>query len=118
MTARWELHFDGMPPNLLNARLSVRARIQAVKLWRERAAWHARQAGLPRLERARLSAVFTRRALGVADEDGDHARCKMLVDGLVRAGVLPQDTRSHVEWGPILEQRGLPGVTLIVEALT
>lgn len=113
----YRLRFEGMPPNLLNARLKVRDRLRTVKAWRERVAWTARAEGLPRLQRARLSAVFTRRALGVADEDGDRCRLKPITDGLVVAGVLPKDTRGHVEWGAVTEEHGPPGVTLIVEVL-
>lgn len=109
------LRFDGLPPNLLNARLRVRERIRAVRHWRERAYLEARLYGIPRLGRICLSATFYRKRLGVADEDGDRCRLKPLLDGLVQAGVIPTDTRAYVEWGSVTEQRGAPGVELVIE---
>jgi len=112
---QWVLRFQGMPPNLMNARLKVRDRIRAVRHWRELAGLEVRAFGIPRLARIRLSATFYRRNLGVADEDGDRCRLKMLVDGIVAAGVIPTDTRAFVEWGEVSEARGAPGVELLIE---
>lgn len=111
----WHLRFEGMPPNLLNARLHHHTRARVVRHWRRRAWAAAALADIPPLGRARLSAVFTRRALHVADPDGDMARLKPLVDGLRDARVLSNDTRRCVEWGPLDEAHGPPGVTLVIE---
>lgn len=120
MSGRWELRFEGMPPNP-NARLHHMARARSAKHWRQIAYYLAlselRRERIPQLERARLSLVFTRRTVGRADEDNDLARAKPLVDGLVDAGILPDDTRAHVEWGTVLEEKGRPGVRLVIEAL-
>lgn len=114
---RWELLFDGMPPGP-NARPNYHARARVTRYWRECAAVYARHVyQVPPLPRVRLSAVFFRRTIGVADEDNDRARLKPLVDGLRDAGVIPNDTRGFVEWGAVTEVRGHPGVRLIVEAI-
>ncbi|HLH24819.1 MAG TPA: hypothetical protein VK066_20040 [Chloroflexota bacterium] len=117
MGRRWELCINHMPPNLLNARLIPQARARITAEWRARAYVEARLARIPPLARVRLSAVFTRRALNVADPDGDMARLKPLADGLRDAGVIHNDTRRFVEWGPVTEEHGRPGVRLIVEEL-
>ncbi len=111
----WRLVFSGMPPNLMNERLKVKDRIAAVRDWREQAGLRVKMAGIPRLGRIRLSAVFYRRRLNCADEDGDRCRLKMIVDGIVAMGVVPTDTRAFVEWGAVREARGAPGVEIIVE---
>lgn len=111
----WRLRFDGMPPNLLNARLKTRDRIRVVREWRERAGVRVTLARIPHLARVRISAIFYRKGLGVADEDGDRCRLKMIVDGIVAAGVIPTDTRAYLEWGAVVEARGAPGVELVIE---
>jgi hypothetical protein len=117
-TGRWEVAFTGMPPSP-NARLHYMARARSAKAWRQRARLYHVLLGarIPPLERVRITATLTRRTLGRADEDNDRARLKPLVDGLVDAGVIPNDTRGHIEWGPCLEAKGAPGVVLVVEAL-
>jgi hypothetical protein len=92
-----------------------------VASWREKARLEAKRLEIPLLERARISAVVFRRALGVADNSGDAERLKPLVDGLVDAGVMVDDRRRFVEYGSVEEQRtgrgGEPGIRLIVEAV-
>ena len=111
---RWVLRLDGMPPSP-NARLHYMARARSAKHWRQLAALTAQREHVPPMPRVRVSAVLTRRRLGLADEDNDRARVKPIVDGIVDAGVISRDTRGHVEWGDVTEQRGAPGVVLIVE---
>ncbi len=110
----WALRFDRMPPGP-NDRLHFRDRARMTRAWKEQAAIRVRLYGIPRLGRIRLAAVFYRKRLGVADEDNDVARLKPIVDGIVAAGVVPTDTRAFVEWGTVGEQRGAPGVELIIE---
>jgi hypothetical protein len=118
MSGRWTLRFDGMPPSP-NARLHYMARARSAKHWRQIASLYYVTLGerIPPLQRVRLSLVFTRRTLGRADWDNDLARAKPLVDGLVDAGVIPDDRRANVEWGTVREAKGAPGVVLVVEAL-
>lgn len=110
---RWVLSFLGHPPSP-NTRMTLRERMHWRKHWRETVRLSAERAAIPPLKRVRLSAVFYRRALGVADEDNDRARLKC-IDGLIRAGVLPKDTRKYVEWGEVSEERGPTGFALVIE---
>lgn len=111
-----------LPPNI-NERRAMHPMVEkkTVAYWRELVPMEVRrQHGMRRLEQARISAVIYRRSLGVADGSGDAERLKPLVDGLVDAGVLPNDRRSEVSYGAVDEQhigyRG-PGMLLIVEEL-
>ena len=92
-----------------------------VAYWREYAVREVRrQHAMRTLDRARISAIVYRRNMGVADASGDTERLKPLVDGLVSAGVLPDDRRRYVEYGEVEEQRiGYrgPGILLRVEAI-
>lgn len=111
-----------LPPNI-NERRVMHPMVErkTVAFWRDRVPMEVqRQHGMRRLEHARISAVIYRRNLGVADGSGDAERLKPLVDGLVQAGVLPNDRRSEVSYGSVDEQHPGPrgeGVLLIVEAL-
>ena len=113
-------HPPRLPPNI-NERRAMHPMVEkkTVAYWREGVPREVRrQHGMRPLKRARISAVIYRRNLGVADASGDAERIKPLVDGLVDAGVLPNDRRSEVEYGEITEEhigyRGM-GVLLIVE---
>ncbi len=112
----WRLQFAGMPPGP-NARLHWSVRAASNRRWRFEAALQVKlgREGIPPLPRIRISAIFYRRRLGVADEDNDRARLKPLLDGIVVAGVVPTDTRAFVEWGPVTEARGAPGLELVIE---
>lgn len=116
MSGRWELMLEEMPPGP-NDRLHWAERARRARGYRAWAHLTARQLAIPPCGRVRISATFTRRVVGRADEDNDRARLKNLADGLVDAGVIPNDTRGHIEWGPCLEAKGTPGVVLVVEAL-
>lgn len=102
-----------LPPSP-NDRIHWRQLGPITKGWRDAACEAAR--GIPEQARIRISAVLYRRALGVSDADNDMARLKPVADGLRDAGVIANDTRGYVEWGPVTEERGTPGVLLIVEA--
>ena len=112
----WTLEFAGYPPSP-NARMHIYAKSKSNKQWRRFAGLAARYQEIPPQQRIRLSAVIVRRALGVADEDNDRARLKPVVDGLVDAGVIPNDHRGCVEWGSVDEERGPAGLRLVIEAL-
>ena len=111
----WTLEFHGYPPSP-NARQHIYAKAKSNKEWRRLAGTVARLQ-VPPLQRIRLSAVIIRRALGVADADNDMARLKPVVDGLVDAGVIPNDHRGCVVWGTVTEERGPAGLRLVIEAL-
>lgn len=112
----WELVFDGIPPGP-NHRMHWREKAKLSATWRRVGYLRALEAHIPPQERVRISARFTRRALGVADEDNDRSRLKNILDGVVQAGVIPKDTRGHITWGDCTEEHGKPGVTLIIEAV-
>lgn len=116
---RWDLVWDGPPPPNLNGSDSPFRRRAARRLWRANAAVLAVAAGLPRREIVRylVSGVISRRALLVADQDGDVSRFKSVVDGLVDGDYLPGDTRRYVEWGPVTERRGPAGFVLTIQEL-
>ena len=83
--------------------------------WKTYAWTLAKQAGIPPCQRIRVSVTIIRRAIGVADEDGDASRCKPIWDGLVAAGVIPDDRRGYIEHGPVTEERGPRGLRLVIE---
>lgn len=115
---RYEIHFDGMPANDNERReWHWRKRAAYDKAWRTEAALKARAAGVPGCTRIRLGAIFYRRAMGVADPRGDCSRLKQIEDGIVDAGVVPADTYRYVELGAVREERGAPGVLLIIETV-
>lgn len=112
------------PPNI-NERRAMHWTVErrTVEYWRSYAAREVKRHGtLGHLDRVRISARVYRRALGVADASGDSERIKPLVDGLVDAGVVSNDTRRYVEYGPVVERRTSThhrgdGILLTVEAL-
>lgn len=113
---RFVMHFEGHPLGP-NDRVHWAERNRDAKRWYQAVADRVVIQRIPKLGRVRLSAVFYRRNLGVADADNDAARCKAPCDGLVRAGVLAGDSRKYVEWGEIREEHGPTGFALVIEAL-
>lgn len=126
----WTLVFPGRPPRPNQtermpigvapeiARKIVQARQSERRKWKEHGYLAAYRNDIPHMQRIRISATFYRRALNVADEDGDQSSLKHLVDGLVAAGVIPKDTRRHLVWGDVTEERGRPyRVELVIEEL-
>lgn len=100
--------------NLLNAnqRRHWSHRQRLTKVWRESTAWRARGASVPRLNRARIVVEFS---------FGDHQRrdvsnyqptAKAIVDGLIDAGLLPDDNDRHLI-GPDLRRADRPGAPQI-----
>lgn len=116
----WTLAFPGRPPrpnweermpygvSAEVARRIVQGRRGERDRWKRLGFMAARMHDIPRMQRIRISAVFYRRALNVADEDGDQSSLKHIVDGFVAAGVIPKDTRRHLMWGDVTEERGRP----------
>lgn len=108
-----------LPPNQ-NERLHYRVKAKIIADWRQAACAAAIEHQLPHLQRVKISAIVHRKVVGKADASGDLERIKSLVDGMVDAGVVPDDRRAFCEYGTIEEQkqdaRGL-GITLIIEPL-
>lgn len=126
----WTLVFPGRPPRPnqeergtfglpLETQRKIRLARQAERSrWKKAGFMAARQHDIPHMQRIKISATFYRRALNVADEDGDQSSLKHIVDGLVAAGVIPKDTRRHLVWGDVIEERGKPyRVELTLEEL-
>jgi crossover junction endodeoxyribonuclease RusA len=90
------------------------ARAAIVKLWRQAGWAEALQAKLPRLQAAEIDAYPVQK--GVLADAGAHAPVvKALVDGLVDAHVLPDDSPAYLRALRIHPPtRGKPGVTLVV----
>ena len=63
----------------------------------------------------RVSAVFTRRAIGTADVDNEVARLKPVIDGIVDGGLIPNDTPAHLQLGTITQERGPRGLRVLIE---
>lgn len=112
----YELSFLGMPPSP-NDKMGWRKKASETKVWREMARLKATSAGVPSMDKVKVSAVFTRRNLGVADEDNDHGRLKPIIDGFRDAGVIANDTRGFVVWGDIDEEHGPSGFRVSISGV-
>lgn len=108
-----------LPPNINErTRLHWRVERKLTAYWRGQAFALARAQDIPSCERVRVSAVIYRTTAGKADQSGDAERLKPLLDGLVDAGVVPDDTYRHVEHGGVSEVKAsICGVELIVDVL-
>jgi hypothetical protein len=112
--AGWQADFVGVPPGP-NER-HVPYCLRAIKAdWRELASVAGGE--MEPLDRAHIEVDFYRKRLGVADEDNDRCRLKPIIDGLVDAGVLRNDTRGYIKWGTVREVRGNPGFSLRVNRI-
>ncbi|MGH2362423.1 MAG: hypothetical protein ACRDGM_18015 [bacterium] len=80
--------------------------------------WRFYYGDSPPWKRTRLSAIIYRSVLGRADEDNDRSRLKPIIDGLVDAGLVPDDRREYVELGKVSEaKRKWPGIMMLAEEL-
>jgi hypothetical protein len=78
-------------------RLSPFERARHVREWRRAFATLAREAGIPPLERVRVMVIpHTATARNLADTGGHYPAAKAALDGLVDAGILPDDSGRHV----------------------
>lgn len=83
----------------LNDRSHWAVRRRQVKAWREAAAWHALQ--LPKVARPMAGPVLVDIALpvrrnGRRDAHNFMPTCKAIIDGLVDAGVVPDDSTRYL----------------------
>lgn len=117
LPTRWVLEFDSYPPSP-NARMHWMTKARSTKHWRQLAWGKCKEARIPKLDRIKVSAVIVRRVVGLADEDNDRARLKAVTDGIVDAGVIPNDRRGCIIWGDVTEEQGkTKGLRVIVEAV-
>ena len=115
-TRQWWLMFAGYPKNQ-NKRGHWATLARETKKWRLAGWFRAKEMQVPPMQRIRVSAVIVRRSIGVADEGNDRDRLKPIVDGLVDAGVVPNDTYAHVTYGTMAQRRGPAGLELLIEEL-
>jgi crossover junction endodeoxyribonuclease RusA len=114
----WTLQLPFTRPLSLNDRSNYWARASAVKEYRT-AAWAlAKQAKIPPCDRIRLTLLYTPRDRRRRDTINLAASMKPLEDGLVDAGVVPDDTPQFVEDHRYViadPDRDVPRLQLIVE---
>jgi len=106
-----------------NQRLHWRDRRRRTERVRTDAGWIARAASIPRLERAHIEAhVSYPKGTGRSDPANAYPTIKAMIDGLVDAGVFPDDDHTRVV-GPDmrradnLDQRGVWMVNLYINPL-
>jgi len=100
-----------------NQRLHWRPRAARTKTWREAAAWRARQAKMPRIDRARVVGELRFAQRRRRDPANWAPTAKACVDGLVDAGVFDDDDATRVD-GPDMRIRsgggGGDGLALLI----
>jgi crossover junction endodeoxyribonuclease RusA len=78
-------------------RLHFQQRARFVKQWRSDSFWAAKQARIPRLRRASIT-ITPHQVRGRLADAGGHAPVgKAIVDGLVDAGVLTDDSPDYLD---------------------
>ena len=98
---RWLIdlpHGDFVTPN---SRGHWTQRHSCSKAWREAAGWAAKASRVPALHRAEVTLHVTPGDRRRRDPDGFTLVLKWCVDGLVDAGVLPDDTAEHVAYAGV-----------------
>jgi len=91
------------PPELSpNARVFWVKKYQAAKQLKEDTYYLAKQAAIPRFTTATLQFTFVVPDSRRRDPDNYLAMMKPVIDGLVLAGVLPDDSFSVVSYAPVL----------------
>lgn len=106
-------------PLSLNGREHWRLKAQQVKAVRETTAWLARAAGIPPLGLVRVDLHYRPRDKRRRDPLNLVATLKPVEDGLVDAGVIPDDTPDHlVPTMPTIDAPGHPpGLYVVVTEL-
>ena len=79
-----------------NDRTHWRRRHHLTRIWRTKTYTHARNAGIPRLDRAHITATVHRARGGRFDPSNWADTAKAAVDGLVDAGVFDDDDHTRV----------------------
>ena len=117
----WRLEFPPRQKLLnMNDRLHFRAKAAITRQLRGDACWLARVWKVPALRRARVDFIYEPPRRGRRDSDNWAPTVKALVDGIVDAGVLPDDDTKHLD-GPYkhITDEPFPGgrVVLIITEL-
>lgn len=88
------------PPLSLNSRMHPMAKAKITKRIRLAAAVLARHEHIPALPAIHVTLTYTPRDKRGRDRDNLVATLKPLIDGLVDAGIVPDDTPQYVSWEP------------------
>lgn len=89
--------YSTKPIDLNGSRGSHRAHARKVREVKDEAAWRARAARLPHMDRIQVGLFWFVRTGGRRDSDNLGAVAKAMVDGLVLAGVISDDNDDIVE---------------------
>src|SRR4051794_39840417 len=79
-----------------NHREHFMVRAAKTKAWRDAAAVHARAAGIPALDKVRITAQECPSGNRRRDVDRVALTVKACIDGIVDAGVIPDDNTAHL----------------------
>lgn len=108
----WAFQMSGIrPPLSLNDSHGNRyAKARIVKSVREEASWRARSARIPRLAKCRVQIEWVVTNNRRRDEDNPAPSAKAVYDGLVDAGIVPDDTPEFMEKVTVkITKNTLPG---------
>ena len=92
-------------------------RAPRTRYWRNRAYVEARRAKVPPMDRAHIAVTFHKTTNRPYDPANLYPTAKAIVDGLVDAGVLPDDDKEHLV-GPDMRAGGVIGNRQIVVTIT
>lgn len=117
--ASWELHFDGVRPWTVNAerKMHYHARAKKVKTFREAFKELAEEAEVPPLESMCIEATPILGDNRLQDTAACNGAVKAAIDGLVDAGIVPDDSNEWLKWikfYPCEVRRGRNGLRITV----
>ncbi len=105
----WLLELPFTTPLSLNDRMIWQVKAKAIKPWRKAAHALAKAAGIPPCQRVRIELYYTPRDNRARDPLNLVATLKAVEDGIVDAGVIPDDSsRYHESVMPKITEKG-PG---------
>lgn len=106
---RWTLELPFTAPLSLNHRMNWAVKAKATKPWREAACVLAKAANIPACNRVSIELFYTPRDARIRDPLNLVASLKPIEDGIVDAGVLPDDNPLHHESAmPKITPKGPP----------
>lgn len=110
-TGEWRLELPFTTQLSLNDRVHWAVKMKLVKEWRDATHVLARAAKIPACRRIQVEFHYVPRTNQRRDPDNLVASLKPCVDGLVDAGIVPDDTEEFVErvWPICHPATGLPG---------
>jgi crossover junction endodeoxyribonuclease RusA len=101
MTSSWTIRLPySTPPLTLNGRQHWATKARAVKEVRSTTATLARVLRIPACERIHVTLHYIPRDGRRRDQDNIVATLKPCIDGLVDAGIVPDDSPDYVTWSP------------------